>query len=140
MTSSKDYLQPPELTPAPISILNPAVNNEGSLNIPLRPPPPLKAATQSQGLSILRKASESPNINRSITPVSSPSLSQGMEESKRTLWKCKRCNFRDASKDTVLQHVKSHYENSDPPVVDEKVKNIKFSIIINYESCFSLNP
>ncbi|XP_045472161.1 zinc finger protein Xfin-like isoform X3 [Harmonia axyridis] len=30
-------------------------------------------------------------------------------ENKRTLFKCKKCNFRHASRDVLLQHVKGHY-------------------------------
>ncbi|XP_012280236.1 uncharacterized protein LOC105699667 isoform X2 [Orussus abietinus] len=36
-----------------------------------------------------------------------------VENTKRTLWKCKRCNFRDSNKENVLFHVKSHYESVD---------------------------
>ncbi|XP_033208334.1 uncharacterized protein LOC117167474 isoform X2 [Belonocnema kinseyi] len=114
VSNAKNYLQPPELTPAPVATLNSETTNEGPSNVPLRPPPPLKAANRIQGLSLLRKNSDSPNnTSCSISPVPSPSPSSGMEDSKKTLWKCKRCNFRDSSKEVVLQHVKSHYDNSE---------------------------
>ncbi|KAF5275687.1 hypothetical protein FQA39_LY06799 [Lamprigera yunnana] len=59
------------------------------LRSPLRPPPPLKAADES----FFAKISE----RRRNTP-----------DSKKTLWKCKMCNFRDASHEKLLNHVKGH--------------------------------
>ncbi|XP_015116196.1 zinc finger protein 91 isoform X2 [Diachasma alloeum] len=56
-----------------------------------------------------------------VTPPAPPakdplSLSpKSPEETKRTLWKCKRCNYRDSSKEVLLQHVKSHYEKLEKP-------------------------
>lgn len=126
VSNAKNYLQPPELTPAPVSTVNSEATNKGPSNVPLRPPPPLKAANRIQGLSLLRKNSDSPSITScSISPVPSLSPSSGMEDSKKTLWKCKRCNFRDSSKEVVLQHVKSHYDNSES-TGDEKVKIVDF--------------
>uniref|UniRef100_A0AAR5QJC9 C2H2-type domain-containing protein n=1 Tax=Dendroctonus ponderosae TaxID=77166 RepID=A0AAR5QJC9_DENPD len=34
-------------------------------------------------------------------------------DSKRTLFKCKKCNFRDASREILLQHVKGHYQHQE---------------------------
>ncbi|KAL1498353.1 hypothetical protein ABEB36_009166 [Hypothenemus hampei] len=39
-------------------------------------------------------------------------------DGKRTLFKCKKCNFRDASRDILLQHVKGHYE-PEPHILQE---------------------
>ncbi|XP_050307257.1 uncharacterized protein LOC126743997 isoform X2 [Anthonomus grandis grandis] len=36
-------------------------------------------------------------------------------DGKRTLFKCKKCNFRDASRDILLQHVRGHYEQQPSP-------------------------
>lgn len=119
ITNPKNYLQPPELTPAPTAVLNADANVGGSSNVPLRPPPPLKAANRNQGFSLLRKNSASPTIfARSITPVS---VSSGMDEPKRTAWKCKRCNFKDSDRSVVLQHVKINHGPSSDLQSDEKV-------------------
>ncbi|XP_066587488.1 zinc finger protein 91-like isoform X2 [Prorops nasuta] len=101
---SNDFLQAPELTPAPISVFTEETQNA---NVSLRPPPPLKAAIRNRGQSLL-KNSPSSSIN------SPPSLlaTNSVEEGKRTLWKCKKCNYRNSSKLTVLEHVKSHYERT----------------------------
>ncbi|KAJ3634226.1 hypothetical protein MTP99_011128 [Tenebrio molitor] len=55
----------------------------------LRPPPPLKAADGT-----FFKVDKSKKANA---------------DSKRTLFKCKKCNFRHASRDILLAHVKGHY-------------------------------
>uniref|UniRef100_A0A6V7L768 C2H2-type domain-containing protein n=1 Tax=Bracon brevicornis TaxID=1563983 RepID=A0A6V7L768_9HYME len=60
--------------------------------------------TRNHGQSLLK-------INPSATKSAVDPLAP--EEARRTLWKCKRCNYRDSSKDVLLLHVKSHYENSD---------------------------
>ncbi|XP_063987777.1 zinc finger protein 521-like isoform X2 [Diachasmimorpha longicaudata] len=51
-------------------------------------------------------------VTPSFTPAKDPLAfsPKSTEETKRTLWKCKRCNYRDSSKEVLLQHVKSHYE------------------------------
>ncbi|XP_019873723.1 uncharacterized protein LOC109601872 isoform X2 [Aethina tumida] len=49
---------------------------------PLRPPPPLKPTSGQK---------------------------KGNVEGRRTMFKCKRCNFRDSSRDVLLDHVKGHY-------------------------------
>lgn len=119
VTNSKNYLQPPELTPAPVAVLNNDASTEGPSNIPLRPPPPLKAANRNQGFSLLRKNSTSPtSLSRSITPIS---LSSGMDEPRRTAWKCKRCNFKDPDRSAVVQHVKLHHGHSSDATTDDKV-------------------
>nr|CAI5838999.1 unnamed protein product [Callosobruchus analis] len=35
----------------------------------------------------------------------------GAADNKKTLFKCKKCNFKDASRDVLLQHVKGHYQH-----------------------------
>ncbi|XP_011308060.1 zinc finger protein 91 isoform X2 [Fopius arisanus] len=58
------------------------------------------------GQSLLKVNPAAPSPPRA-DQQSSPKSS---EETKRTLWKCKRCNYRDSSKEVLLLHVKSHYE------------------------------
>ncbi|XP_015604999.1 uncharacterized protein LOC107272394 isoform X7 [Cephus cinctus] len=147
MSDTKEYPQPPELTPAPVSLLTSTNSSREISALPLRPPPPLKAATRSQGQSLLKNNPAVSNANATVTPTTgvnaslsttaavtalaitpvtamAPSRSSppgsGSEESKRTLWKCKRCNFRDSNKETVLIHVKSHYESMDDVAESEK--------------------
>ncbi|XP_017785914.1 PREDICTED: uncharacterized protein LOC108569018 isoform X2 [Nicrophorus vespilloides] len=65
------------------------VSNKG-----LRPPPPLKPADEFfQKFSSEKKQRISGNGN----------------DGKKTLWQCKKCNFRDPCKDKLLAHVRSHY-------------------------------
>ncbi|XP_046606517.1 zinc finger protein Xfin-like isoform X2 [Neodiprion virginianus] len=116
LTDESEYRQPPELTPAPnpVSI---AFNSSLEVStLPSRPPPPLKAANRNQGQSLLKSnpVSSVPTASTVLT-ISVPTTTtvvNNSEETKRTLWKCKRCNYRDSSKDAVLLHVKSHYETS----------------------------
>ncbi|XP_076269371.1 uncharacterized protein LOC143201994 isoform X2 [Rhynchophorus ferrugineus] len=63
----------------------------------LKPPPPLKSVEQ-----ILLDAV---CMDKKKTNA----------DSKRTLFRCKKCNFRDASRDVLLQHVKAHYQQLDSP-------------------------
>ncbi|CAG9814202.1 unnamed protein product [Phaedon cochleariae] len=60
-------------------------------NSPLRPPPSLKAADKN----LLAEMSD---------------RKRSSSDGKRTLFKCKKCNFKDASRDVLLQHVKGHYQ------------------------------
>ncbi|XP_072393379.1 uncharacterized protein [Diabrotica undecimpunctata] len=60
-------------------------------NSPLRGPPALKIADGTFVTEVLDKK-------------------RNNSESKRTLFKCKKCNFKDASRDILLQHVKGHYQ------------------------------
>lgn len=62
---------PPRLTRAP----PPGTSHQMPQGIPLRPPPPLKAAHQS-------------------VQAQSSSVEPLKEATKKTLWKCKKCNFR----------------------------------------------
>ncbi|XP_053983337.1 uncharacterized protein LOC128878814 isoform X5 [Hylaeus volcanicus] len=105
--NSDEYLQTPELTSAPVSIVstNEENHNVNTINIGLRPPPPLKAAAKNRGQSLLKNNlisthGQCGSVSTSIT-----------EESKRTMWKCKRCNFRHSNRETVSLHVKSHNES-----------------------------
>ncbi|XP_034945126.1 zinc finger protein 845-like isoform X2 [Chelonus insularis] len=87
-----------------------------------RPPPPLQATKSGQSLL---KPNQSTNSNptipvNSLDSKTSVPISYLSEETKRTLWKCKRCNFRDANKDMVLLHVKSHYESLELSSNNEK--------------------
>ncbi|XP_043264870.1 uncharacterized protein LOC122404714 isoform X4 [Colletes gigas] len=105
--NNDEYLQAPELTSTPVSTVstNEESNNANSINVGLRPPPPLKAAARNRGQSVLKN-----NLISTHGQCGSPSTSI-TEESKRTMWKCKRCNFRHSNRDTVSLHVKSHNES-----------------------------
>lgn len=104
---------------SPITILSSSSEvNQNSVDTNLsRPPPPLKAAHRGQ--SLLKNSSVTMQIHTSngsgnggIVSITS----SGTDESKRTQWKCKRCNYRDSNKDNVLSHVKSHYESNEERV------------------------
>ncbi|XP_076243726.1 uncharacterized protein LOC143184971 isoform X2 [Calliopsis andreniformis] len=115
--NSNDYLQTSELSSASVSIVsgsdeNHSVNN--AINIDVRPPPPLKAAARNRGQSLLKSNLISPQGGTSGSVFSSIT-----EENKRTIWKCKRCNFRHSNRETVSLHVKSHNE-SEQRQLDEK--------------------
>ncbi|XP_033342247.1 uncharacterized protein LOC117229693 isoform X4 [Megalopta genalis] len=105
--NSNEYLQTPEFSSTPVSIVS---TNEGSnvntINIGLRPPPPLKAAARNRGQSLLKN-----NLITSHGQSGSTSATLSSDDNKRTMWKCKRCNFRHSNRDTVSLHVKSHSES-----------------------------
>ncbi|XP_039307735.1 uncharacterized protein LOC105193539 isoform X3 [Solenopsis invicta] len=96
-----------------------ANQNIQNVDISLRPPPPLKAAVRSRGQSLLKNSPITMHIH---TPSGggAVSISPAIDESKRTQWKCKRCNYRDTNKDNVLLHVKSHYESADHEFIEER--------------------
>lgn len=114
--NTDEYLQTPELTTTPISIMSTSEGNHNvnAINIGLRPPPPLKAAARNRGQSLLKN-----NLNSTSQPSTSTSATSS-EENKRTMWKCKRCNFRHSNRETVSLHVKSHSE-SEQRYEEEKV-------------------
>ncbi|EZA49616.1 uncharacterized protein LOC105284532 isoform X2 [Ooceraea biroi] len=109
---------------SPITIMSSSEVNQNSQNADtsLRPPPPLKAAVRSRGQSLLK------NNSVTIHPTSGGgggsgsgngiSISPATDDSKRTQWKCKRCNYRDSNKDHVLLHVMSHYESGNHESTD----------------------
>ncbi|XP_071654014.1 uncharacterized protein [Temnothorax longispinosus] len=107
---------------SPVTILpsSEANQNSHSVDVSLRPPPPLKAAQiRSRGQSLLKNT---PITMHFTTPSGggAVSISPAMDESKRTQWKCKRCNYRDTNKNNVLLHVKSHYESADHESIEER--------------------
>ncbi|XP_011693747.1 PREDICTED: uncharacterized protein LOC105453452 isoform X2 [Wasmannia auropunctata] len=106
---------------SPITILpsSEANQNSHSVDVSLRPPPPLKAAVRSRGQSLLKNSPITMHIQ---TPSGggAVSISTAMDESKRTQWKCKRCNYRDTNKTNVLLHVKSHYGSADHESIEER--------------------
>lgn len=120
--NSNDYLQTPELTAAPVSITSAGDGSHGvnAINIGLRPPPPLKAAARNRGQSLLKNNLISPSGQ---SEAAGSACAASTEETKRTMWKCKRCNFRHSNRETVSLHVKSHNE-SEQRYVDEKVRNL----------------
>ncbi|XP_015437334.1 PREDICTED: zinc finger protein 91-like [Dufourea novaeangliae] len=104
--NSNEYMQSPEFTSTPVSIVSTSEgNNVNTINIGLRPPPPLKAASRNRGQSLLK--------NNLISPQGQSSSASAtlIEDNKRTMWKCKRCNFRHSNRETVSLHVKSHNES-----------------------------
>ncbi|XP_043271549.1 zinc finger protein 91-like isoform X2 [Venturia canescens] len=120
-----DFSGPPELTPAPGVAENIETNSMSILTaLNLRPPPPLKSASRSQGQSLLKTNPSATNAVSILSnnPLSSITNVNSQEEAKRTLWKCKRCNFRSSHKETVLTHVKTHYESTEE-ATEEGEKN-----------------
>ncbi|XP_076648325.1 uncharacterized protein LOC143356482 isoform X2 [Halictus rubicundus] len=104
--NSNEYLQAPECSSTPLSIVSTSEgSNVNTINIGLRPPPPLKAAARNRGQSLLKNNLISPHGQSGST---STTLSI---DNKRTMWKCKRCNFRHSNRETVSLHVKSHNES-----------------------------
>lgn len=106
--SSNECLQTSDLSSSPISIVSPNEGNHNfnTINIGLKPPPLLKAVARNRGQSLLKNNLISPHaqLSGSSTTI--------MEENKRTMWKCKRCNFRHSNREIVSMHVKSHSEPS----------------------------
>ncbi|XP_022903163.2 uncharacterized protein [Onthophagus taurus] len=45
-------------------------------------------------------------------------------ENKKTLWQCKKCNFRDPSKEKLLAHVKTHYVTSSSSTLNDGEKSV----------------
>ncbi|KAK6618934.1 hypothetical protein RUM44_003315 [Polyplax serrata] len=91
---------PPRLTRAP----TPGTPQQVPQGLPLRPPPPLKAA-------------------HSISSPAKVPLKCAREATKKTLWKCKKCNFRDSNKNNVLAHVKEHYGKKSDGTKEFKATN-----------------
>ncbi|XP_071449130.1 uncharacterized protein [Hetaerina americana] len=118
---------PPRLTPAPVQPTN--VVEDGDLTPPLlRPPPPLRAAISTASSAVRRVTS---NLNGEYQQVQAEGVvTQGVKRpapsseggatkeggsTKRTLWKCKKCNYRDASRELILAHVRQHYAAAQQP-------------------------
>lgn len=119
IVGNKEYIP---VSQSPVTILS---SNEANHNVDvsLRPPPPLKAAIRTRGQSLLKN---SPITMHITTPSGggAVSISPAIDESKRTQWKCKRCNYRDTNKDNVLLHVKSHYDSADHEPIEERVSSV----------------
>ncbi|CAL7940917.1 unnamed protein product [Xylocopa violacea] len=115
--NSSEYLETSELISTPISIVpaNEGNHSLNTINIGLRSPPPLKAATKNRGQSLLKN-----NLISTQAAGGSNGSTSFTEENKRTVWKCKRCNFRHSNRDTVSTHVKSHSDTEQRP---EEEKN-----------------
>ncbi|XP_050469831.1 uncharacterized protein LOC126863593 isoform X4 [Bombus huntii] len=115
--NSNEYRQTSDLPSSPISIVSPNEGNHNlnTINIGLKPPPILKAAARNRGQSLLKS-----NLISSHSLSSGSSSATIAEENKRTMWKCKRCNFRHCSREIVSMHVKSHSEPADQRHGEEK--------------------
>lgn len=116
-------------SPSSVTILSSSEANQNSnADMNLRPPPPLKAASKSRGQSLLKNSPITMHIH---TPSGggAVSISTATDESKRTHWKCKRCNYRDTNKDNVMLHVKSHYESADHESIEERVSIVKYNFL-----------
>ncbi|XP_049800009.1 uncharacterized protein LOC126235329 [Schistocerca nitens] len=103
---------PPRLTRAPTP---PADGVCGVPPGPLRPPPPLRAAHSMISSVPSQVQSQEPVVQKTISGQKRSASDAALTdkppvEVKRTLWKCKKCNFRDASRELVLSHVKGHYQ------------------------------
>lgn len=116
--NGNEYRQTSDLSSSPISIVSPNEGNHNlnTINIGLKPPPLLKAAARNRGQSLLKS-----NLISSHSLSSGSSSATIAEENKRTMWKCKRCNFRHCSREIVSMHVKSHSEAADERHEEEKV-------------------
>lgn len=127
IVGNKEYGSTTRASRSPVTILSSSEAN--NVDVSLRPPPPLKAAIRNRGQSLLKN---NPITMHITTPSGggAVSISPAIDESKRTQWKCKRCNYRDTNKDNVLLHVKSHYD-SDHESIEERVN----SILLNITSC-----
>lgn len=126
---NKEYI--PTTGQSPITILSSTDANQNGHNVDLnlRPPPPLKAAARSRGQSLLKNNSITMHVHSAGSSGGAVSISTAtttVDESKRTQWKCKRCNYRDSNKDNVLVHVKSHYESTDQESTEERVSSVLF--------------
>ncbi|XP_014604867.1 PREDICTED: zinc finger protein 91-like isoform X1 [Polistes canadensis] len=123
--SNKDYSQTAEL---PSSVDSKLITNNDNRNeniISLRHPPPLKVSVKNRGQSLLKNnttnvqnSSISISTSTTVSPTNTTTIT--MDDNKRTMWKCKKCNYKDSNKDTVLLHVKSHYEAIDQNVNEER--------------------
>lgn len=98
---------PPRLTPAPTAV---AASGPPPLSpAPMRPPPPLAPAVLP-GPPRLHPAPKRPALTPAETMDPSLTAKRPMGESRRTLWKCKKCNYKDSQRELVLAHVKQHYQ------------------------------
>ncbi|XP_043593864.1 zinc finger protein 91-like isoform X4 [Bombus pyrosoma] len=115
--NTNEYRQTSDLSSSLTSIVSPNEGNHNlnTLNIGLKPPPLLKAAARNRGQSLLKS-----NLISSHSLSSGSSSATIAEENKRTMWKCKRCNFRHCSREIVSMHVKSHSEPADQHHEEEK--------------------
>ncbi|XP_059486109.1 uncharacterized protein LOC132202856 isoform X2 [Neocloeon triangulifer] len=46
----------------------------------------------------------------------------GLPQNKKLLWRCKKCNYRGANKEQVLEHVRGHYTNQNQQQQQQQVK------------------
>ncbi|XP_060815995.1 uncharacterized protein LOC132907178 isoform X2 [Bombus pascuorum] len=117
ITNSNEYRKTSDPSSSPISVVSPNEGNHNlnTINIGLKPPPLLKAAARNRGQSLLKS-----NLISSHSLSSGSSSATIAEENKRTMWKCKRCNFRHCSREIVSMHVKSHSEPTDHRHGEEK--------------------
>ncbi|XP_029168617.1 zinc finger protein Xfin-like isoform X2 [Nylanderia fulva] len=119
---NKEYVPTIDLaSQSPVTILpsSEANQNGHNVDVSLRPPPPLKVALKSRGQSLLKNNPITMHI-QTASGGGSVSIST-TDESKRTQWKCRRCDYRNFNKDAVLLHVKTaHYESTDQEAIEER--------------------
>lgn len=131
--NNKEHVPNTNRTTSPITILSSTdcSQNGYNVNLSLRPPPPLKSAAKGRGKSLLKNNPITMNVQSvggTCGGAVTISTTIATDESKRTQWKCKRCNYRDSNKDNVLLHVKSHYESTDQESTDPERVNIVCAI------------
>lgn len=91
---------PPKLIRAPTAVTPPSTGVS-----PLRPPPPLRAAHPQKTPPPPPLKPHLPQQQQSSNPQTN-----SVPTTKKTLWKCKKCTFKHASREAVLNHVREHYE------------------------------
>lgn len=128
--NSKEYISTANQISSSVTILSSTDSSQNNHNadLSLRSPSSLKTAIRNQGQSLLKNNSITMHVRSSNGNGGAVSISTATDESKRTQWKCKRCNYRDSNKDNVLLHVKSHYESTDQESIEERVSCLPFLI------------
>ncbi|KAL3282048.1 hypothetical protein HHI36_005249 [Cryptolaemus montrouzieri] len=74
--------------------------------------PPITADFNSVIKNTALKGSPTLKVANGTLFAKLPDKKKSSSENKRTLFKCKKCNFRDASRGVLLQHVKGHYTST----------------------------
>ncbi|KAK9870409.1 hypothetical protein WA026_007979 [Henosepilachna vigintioctopunctata] len=74
--------------------------------------PPVSADLNNVMRSAGLKVASALNLTNGTMFAKLPEKKKSNSDNKRTLFKCKKCTFRDASREVLLQHVKGHYTST----------------------------